>query len=276
MFAHNNNVTIIIIIGDIMKIQSIGFIGGGRITRLLLLSLNQKKSLPEKVIVSDPNEEMRAKVKMIDDTLIQCVHNNDYVLNVDVLFLAVHPPVVKEIAAEINGKIKSDTIVVSLIPVIPIEKLSSMLGIQKLIRMIPNAPSLIHKGYNPIIYSDKIGRDEKQRMQALFSNWGESPEVSEDKLEAYAIITAMGPTYFWFQWLKLQELGRQFGLSDVEMNKGMAAMLNGSTDILFKSNLPANDILDLIPVCPIKDDESFIQEIFDKRLTGLYKKLTQK
>ena len=259
-----------------MKIQSIGFIGGGRVTRLLLLSLIQKKSMPEKVIVSDPNEEMRAKVKMIDDTFIQCVQNNNDVLNVDVLFLAVHPPVVKEITAQINGKIKSETIVVSLIPVIPIEKLSSMLGVQKLIRMIPNAPSLIHKGYNPVVYSDKIGTDDKQRMQALFSNWGEAPEVVEEKLEAYAIITAMGPTYFWFQWLKLLELGRQFGLSDVEMNKGMSAMLNGATDLLFKSNLQANDILDLIPVCPLKDDESVIQDIFDKKLTGLYKKLTQK
>jgi pyrroline-5-carboxylate reductase len=258
-----------------MRIQSIGFIGGGRITRLLLLSLHQKKSLPGKVFVSDPNEEMRAKVKMIDEAVIQCVPNNKDVLNVDVLFLAVHPPLVKEIANEITGKIRSSTIVVSLIPVIPIEKLSGMLGIRKLIRMIPNAPSLIHKGYNPVVYSENIGTDEKQQMQALFSIWGESPEVSEDKLEAYAIITAMGPTYFWFQWLKLQELGRQFGLSEVEMNKGVAAMLNGATDILFKSNLPANDILDLIPVCPLKDDESFIQEIFDKRLTGLHKKLTQ-
>jgi hypothetical protein len=60
------------------------------------------------------------------------------------------------------------------------------------------------------------------------------------------------------------------------MNKGMAAMLNGATDILYKSNLPATEILDLIPVYPLKEDESIIQDIFDKRLTGLYQKLTQK
>jgi pyrroline-5-carboxylate reductase len=73
--------------------------------------------------------------------------------------------------------------------------------------MIPNAPSLIHKGYNPVVYSDLISTDEKTSLRELFGTWGEAPEVAEAKLEAYAILTAMGPTYFWFQWLKLQELG---------------------------------------------------------------------
>lgn len=259
-----------------MRIQSIGFIGGGRITRLLLLSLKQKDSLPEKVFVADPNEDMRAKVKLIDDSFIRCVQNNNDVLNVDILFLAVHPPVVKGIATEINGKIKSDTIVVSLIPVIPIEKLSSLLGIQKLIRMIPNAPSIIHKGYNPVVYSTAVKAEEKQELQKLFSNWGEAPEVDEKKLEAYAIVTAMGPTYFWFQWLKLKQLGEQFGLSASEMKNAIPSMLHGAAETLFESDLSATEVLDLIPVCPLKDDESFIQNIFDKRLTGLYTKLTQK
>ena len=259
-----------------MKIQSMGFIGGGRITRLLLLSLQQKKSLPEKVIVSDPNEEMRAKINAIDAMNIHCVQNNSDVLNVDVLFLAVHPPVVKEIAAEINGKIRTDTIVVSLIPVISIAKLAALLSVQKLVRMIPNAPSLLHKGYNPVVYSDEIRSNEKKQIHDLFCHWGELPEVSEDKLESYAIITAMGPTYFWFQWLKLKELGDQFGLGDTELNKALSVMLNGAIELLFNSNLSPNDILDLIPVCPLKEDEPVVRDIFDKRLTALYMKLTQK
>ena len=259
-----------------MNIQSMGFIGSGRITRLLLLSLQQKKSLPEKVIVSDPNEKMRAKINAIDGMNIQCVQNNIDVLNVDVLFLAVHPPVVKEIAAEINGKINTDTIVVSLIPVLSIEKLAAMLGIRKLVRMIPNAPSLIHKGYNPVVYSDEISTNEKKQIDDLFRHWGELPEVTEDKLEAYAIITAMGPTYFWFQWLKLKELGKQFGLDDTELNKALPVMLHGATDLLFNSDSTPNEILDLIPVCPLKEDESVIQNIFDTKLISLYRKLAQK
>jgi len=260
-----------------MKTKSLGFIGGGRITRLLLQALRQKNALPGKVLVADPNENMKKQVQAIDTAVIKCVNNNVDVLNVDILFLAVHPPVVKDMTAEISGKIGANTLVVSLIPVISIEKLTAMLGgVTKLARMIPNAPSIIHKGYNPVVYSADINSDEKQQLQQLFSYWGEAPEVDERKLEAYAIVTAMGPTYFWFQWLKLRELGKQFGMSDAELKKAIPAMLHGATETLFESDLSPKEVLDLIPVCPLKDDESEIQDIFEKKLNGLYAKLTQK
>ena len=254
-----------------------GFIGGGRITRLLLQALKQKNELPAKVLVADPDEEMKKHIQAIDSAVIKCVRNNVDVLNVDILFLAVHPPVVKDVAVEINGKIGATTIVVSLIPVVSMEKMMTMLGgVKKLVRMIPNAASIIHKGYNPVVYSDEINSDEKQQLQQLFSCWGEAPEVDEQKLEAYAIVTAMGPTYFWFQWLKLQELGRQFGMNDAELKKAMPAMLHGATTMLFESDLLDKHVLDLIPVCPLKGDEPVIQGILEKKLTGLYAKLTQK
>lgn len=260
-----------------MKLQSFVFIGGGRITRLLLQALKQKNTLPEKVLVADPDEKMRTRIKAIDAALIQCVKQNIDVLNVDIKFLAVHPPIVKEIAAEISGKIAANTLVMSFIPVISIEKLSVMLGgVKKLMRMIPNAPSIMHKGYNPVAYSNNITTDEKQQLQNLFSNWGEAPEVDKQKLESFAIVTAMVPSYFWFQWLKLQELGKQFGISDSEVIKAMPAMLHGATETLFESNLLPNNVLDLIPVCLLRDDELAIQNIFNNKLTELYAKLAQK
>jgi len=161
-----------------MKTNTYSFIGGGRITRLLLQPLKQKNALPEKVIVADPDEEMRKRVKEIDPATIECVLNNIDALNADILFLAVHPPIVKNVVAEISGKINTDTLVVSLIPVINLEKLSTLLGgVIKIVRMIPNAPSIIHKGYNPVVYSDNISLEEKQQLQQLFSNWGNASEV---------------------------------------------------------------------------------------------------
>jgi len=260
-----------------MKTQSIGFIGGGRITRLLLQALKQKNALPEKVLVADPDENMKQLVQKIDPQAIQCVSRNLEVFHADILFLAVHPPVVKEVAAEISGKIDANTLVVSLVPVLSMKKLTALFGgTTKLVRIIPNAPAIIHQGYNPVTYSDDINSAEKQQLQQLFSCWGEAPEVDEQQLEAYAIITAMGPTYFWFQWLKLQELGKQFGMNETELKKAMPAMLHGAVKTLFESDLSPKEVLDLIPVCPLKDAEPVIEEIFEKKLTGLYAKLTQK
>lgn len=258
-----------------MEAKSFGFIGSGRITRLLLHALKQKNALPEKVLVADPDANMIKQVQKIDPATIASVNNNADVLNVDILFLAVHPPVMKDVAAEISGKTRENTVVVSLIPVITTDKLSTMLGgVTRLVRMIPNAPSIIHKGYNPVFYSNGISVTEKQQLQQLFGNWGEAPEVEEHKLEAYAIITAMGPTYLWPQWLKLQTLGKEFGMSHDELNKAMAAMLTGSVELMYNSDLTPETVMDLIPVYPLKQKESEILDIYDSLLKELYQKLT--
>ncbi len=147
-------------------------------------------------------------------------------------------------------------------------------GVTRFVRMIPNAPSIIHQGYNPVVYGAGITADEKRNLQQIFKPWGEAPEVDEPKLEAYAIVTAMGPTYFWPQWVKLQQLGNKFGMSDAELTSGMVAMLNGSVDLMYHSGLSSVEVMDLIPVSPLKDDEKQIQDLFETKLTGLFNKLT--
>ena len=110
----------------------------------------------------------------------------------------------------------------------------------------------------------------------MFNNLGKTPEVTEEKLEAYAIITAMGPTYFWPQWLQLQKLGQDFGLTDEELRIAMPSMLNSSVDILYHSEFSSEEVLDLIPVYPLKDNEVEINQIFQNKLTGLHNKLKGK
>ena len=43
--------------------KKISFVGGGRITRILLQGLKRKNALPEKVIVCDPDTSMHGNLK---------------------------------------------------------------------------------------------------------------------------------------------------------------------------------------------------------------------
>ncbi len=84
----------------------------------------------------------------------------------------------------------------------------------------------------------------------------------------------MGPTYFWPQWQKLQVLGKQFGLSDDELAAGMPAMLQGAVDLMYHSGLSPEQVMDLIPIYPMKQDEPDILGRMDQSLTALHRKLT--
>ncbi len=100
-----------------------------------------------------------------------------------------------------------------------------------------------------------------------------SIEVDESKLEAYAIISAMLPTYFWFQWQELLQIGVKIGLNENECKEAIKETLIASIHTMFDSGLNYKEVVDLIPVKPIGDHESEIKEIFSFNLISLYDKI---
>jgi pyrroline-5-carboxylate reductase len=257
--------------------NTLGFIGGGRITRIFLQAMQNKNFSVKTIVVSDPDEQALEKLKNdFSDLHITAGSTIDAAAQ-DVVFLAVHPPVLKEVLPHIADAVTGATTVVSLAPVFTSEKLSGMLnGYNTLVRMIPTAASYVNSGYNPVWFSKYIDETEKNRLKELFAAFGDSPEVDEEKLEAYAIITAMGPTYFWPQLNELHTLALEFGLTEQETVAGMKAMVVNTMELLYDADLSYEEVVDLIPVKPLGDHEGQIRDIYRTKLTRLYNKLTGK
>jgi pyrroline-5-carboxylate reductase len=252
--------------------QSIGFIGGGRVTRILLQAFKNKNAQFSKIIVTDPNQDVSANLKKSFPDIQ--VENASVAASQDIVFISLHPPVVMDTLELIKGSINSNTIVISLAPKITIAKISSKLNQTKNIaRLIPNATSYINEGYNPVCFSTVFNSNEKQLVLDLLNLMGNTFEVSEEKLESYAIMSAMLPTYFWFQWKELAEIGQKIGLSEKESYDSINNTLIASLKLMFKSGLKATEVIDLIPVKPIGEHESQIIEIYNTKLIGLFEKI---
>jgi len=256
--------------------NTLGFIGGGRIVRIFIEAIHRRNSIPEKIVVSDPNSNTIKKLQADYPAVPIFSASAQDVAVQDIVFLAVHPPQIGEVCKEIAGFVKPSSVVVSLAPVVQSEKLAGMLGTQRLVRMIPNAASYINTGYNPVWFSKYIGETEKNLLKEFFNTFGTCPEVSEEKLEAYAIVTAMGSTYFWPQLNELHKLGLEFGLSEDELRKGIKTMMMNTVDLLYDSDLDYDKVTDLIPVKPLGESEQTFREIYKTKLTGLYEKLSGK
>jgi len=258
-------------------INRVTFIGSGRVTYFLIEALKRKEKLPEKVYLYDPDDSAVQKVIQIDDTKIERVDSFQPQIDANIVFLAVHPPIIEKVSRIIVGKLDNIDAVVSFAPSVSIKRLKSYLsGFYRIVRMIPNAPSLIGEGYNPVAFSDGFDVRLKNEILEFFANWGKCPEVREENLEAYAIVSGMGPTYFWFQLLKLKELAIKFGLSETEAEDTLISMIKGSVDILFKSSLSTEEVLSLIPVHPLKRFEGSINGFYEERLREIYDKISIK
>jgi len=257
-----------------MSIQSMGFIGGGRITRIFLEALNRKKMLSATVVVSDASMEVLQKLKARFPKVAISQGDNGKPAAQEIVFLALHPPAIGGSLGEIKASLKPGAVLVSLAPKFTVKALSEGLGgFNRIVRMIPNAPSLVNEGYNPVSFGPGITTKEKEDLSRLFKKLGDCPEVDEEKLEAYAIITAMGPTYLWFQLYELLELGKSFGLTDKQAWKGIKKMLKGALETIDESGLSPEQVMDLIPLKPLGEDEAAIRNAYRTKLTGLYQKL---
>lgn len=255
-----------------MENTSIGFIGGGRITRIILNAFNNQSVSFNSVLVYDPDEKSTGKLKNLYPD-IQIAGSAPEAAAQDVIFLAVHPPVMMETLQAISAAVNENAILISLAPKISMDKMHDVVPSGKKVRMIPNATSYINKGFNPVSFQGSFPLNEKEQMLLLFNNLGETFEVEEDKLEGYAIISAMLPTYFWFQWKKMEEIGEKTGLSRQQSRQAVQETLLRSISLLYESDLSYEEVLDLIPVKPIGENEREIENIYETRLMGLFHKI---
>jgi len=257
-----------------MSTQSIGFIGGGRVVRILLSGWTKANALPGNIVVSDPNAETLTKLKTDFPVITIAVGDNRPAAGQSVVFLAVHPPVMMATLAELRGAVSPDAVVVSLAPKFTLARLADGLGgHEKLARMIPNAPSIVGAGFNPMTFSSSVTEEAKREFRSLVATLGECPEVAEWKLEGYALLTAMGPTYLWFQLQALREVAAGFGLTDDEVVTALSHMVSGATRTLLESHLTPAQVMDLIPVKPLADDEAAIKAVYQNRLPALFAKI---
>jgi pyrroline-5-carboxylate reductase len=146
-------------------------------------------------------------------------------------------------------------------------------GFSRLARQNPNAPSIVGAGYNPIAFDPGLPTAERSALLDLLAPLGRNPEVDEATIESYAVVSAMGPTYLWFQLQAIRELAREFGLDRQAADDAVEGMVQGATATLLRSGLAPPEVMDLVPVRPLADDEPAIRAALETRLRAVHTRL---
>ena len=257
-----------------MSAKTIGFIGGGRITRVFLGGWRKAGTMPAKVVVGDIDAQALARIKESFGTVETVCDDNAAAMGQDVVFLALHPPAIADALAKLQVSIRPTATLVSLAPKLTMARLSGILGgFDRLARVIPNAPSIVGAGFNPVAFSSSLTPADRGLVKDLLSPLGDVYETKEEKLEAFAVLTGMGPTYFWPLLYELVGLGESFGLTPTEATAGTRQMLAGTVATMLDSGLDAKAVQDLIPVKPLADVEQMILDAYRTKLKAVFEKI---
>jgi pyrroline-5-carboxylate reductase len=254
--------------------KTLGFIGGGRITRILLNGFKNANVSFEEILVYETNETVLGAIKADYPQIETSSTDSAKAASSDWVLIALHPPVLIDTLQTIKNSIKEDALVVSFAPKITLDKMQTVLPeIPNLARMNPNAGTYVNKGFNPICFAKSVNKTIKNGFIEVFEKLGKVPIVPENQIEAYAVVSAMGHTYFWFQLQQLKELGLSYGLSEKEAQETISTMLLGTTETLFNSGLTYAEVINLVPVKPMAEYENTIKEFFKTSLNGIYQKI---
>lgn len=252
--------------------MSVGLVGAGRVARILLGGWARAGVTPSDVVAYDPDAAALARLQQAapavrGGTLAE-------VASADVVLVAVHPPVAREAFAALAEVLATGAVVVSMVPTIRLAGLAEILGAgTPVARVIPNAPSVVGAGYNPVAFGAAADDAARAAVRGLLAPLGQAPEVPDDTLEAYAVLTAMGPTYLWPQLAALLDVAVGAGLDDAAAAAGLRAMVDGSVRALLDSGLPVADVLDLVPSKPLAEPVASMTAAYGEVLPALHGKL---
>jgi pyrroline-5-carboxylate reductase len=254
--------------------SSVGFIGGGRMVRVFLDGWKRSGNWPSRVVVSDtepqPLELLRDAFPDVDvvrgDNLPPATQR--------IVFLAVHPPVMRTVLGELRDRVPAESLVVSLAPKLTITEIAAALGgFERVARVIPNAPSIVGAGFNPVSVAPSLPTVDRQALADILAPLGATPDVPEADLEAYALLTSMGPTYLWFQLYELLSLAEGFGLERAAAAEALGAMVAGALRTMTESGLSPGEVMDLVPVRPLAEDEETFKSAYRARLRAIFDKI---
>jgi pyrroline-5-carboxylate reductase len=251
--------------------QRVGFIGGGRVTRILAGGWRHAGASPTEILVNEPDDMAFSRLAELCPEVRRA--SMEDAASTAVAFVALHPPVLASTLPALRTCLGAQTVVVSLAPKIPLRALAAGLGTSRVARMIPNAPSIVGRGFNPVTFGDGLDAAAREHLSALFASWGAWPEVPEGDLEAYAILTGMGPTYYWYQWQALRDVAVQFGLSPERADEALQRMLEGALATLLHGGLTPSAVMDLIPVRPLQAIEESVSAVYGSALPALHAKI---
>jgi pyrroline-5-carboxylate reductase len=133
----------------------------------------------------------------------------------DIVMLAVKPQGFGAAAGELKGWVGPQTLVISIMAGVTIERIVKALGSDKVVRAMPNTPGAIGKGITGYALSSACGKDEAAATSRLLEGLGAVVgPLAEGSMDAVTAVSGSGPAYVYFLVEALAAAGRSAGLDE--------------------------------------------------------------
>lgn len=187
----------------------IGFLGVGNMAQAIIKGLIENKTIPAEHIFAS-NRSPGKLQKVIEQYKVKGLGNNEEVIDAaDIIVLAMKPQDLSTAIDSIASSFREGQIVVSLAAGVTLRTLERKLPQCRIVRLMPNTPSLISRGVLGYVTSLKESEAISTVIEDLFIPLGYVLGVEdEDKFEALMIACSSGTGFvfelmtYWQDWIE--------------------------------------------------------------------------
>lgn len=193
--------------------ERIGFVGGGQMAKALAKGFVTADLVrADDVAVADVSAAALEDFQAVIPGAKAVHHNVELVEICDIVFLAVKPQNIEAVSAQVADAVQPETLFVSICAGVTIEELSRRLGTDRIIRVMPNTPSLVGKGAAAFSCGSGASDSDATIVRQLLDCVGISYRLDEKLLDAITGLSGSGPA-FVYQFIEaLGDGGVRMGL----------------------------------------------------------------
>ena len=213
----------------------IAFVGPGVMAEAMIAGLINQDVVPaESIVASGPS---KARLEELGDRFgIRSVSDNAVAVeDADVVVLAVKPQRLDHVIAGLRGSVQSSAMVLSIVAGATIEKISTGLDHDAIVRSMPNTPAQIGEGITVWTAAEAVSDAQKETAREILTAFGDEVFLDEERfLDMATALSGTGPAYVFLFMEAMVDAGVHLGFSRRVAEILVAKTVRGSVD--FYSN----------------------------------------
>lgn len=225
--------------------KKIGFIGCGKMASAIIKGI-LSSCCKEKYDIkgSEVNCEIaelaqnRLNIPVLTD-------NRMLAIDSDVIFIATKPNYAGMVLNEIKDEVTDNKLIVSIAAGISTEKIESIVGQRRVVRVMPNTPALVQEGMSGICKGKFATEEDCEFVMNLLSNIGQVIDIEESQIDIVTAISGSGPAFFYQVIEDMARAGEKLGL-DYEKSLLLATQtaLGSAKMVMKRGELSVQTLID--------------------------------
>lgn len=219
-------------------LPKVAIIGCGTMGEALVKGLLRDSIIqPQNIIATNPRQERVEELKAAYQ-ICATTDNVEAAEQAQIVFLSIKPQVMQRVLKELKHQLQPNALVFSIAAGVPISTLQKGIGLDSVVRAMPNTPAQIGEGITVWTDTSSVTGEQREYALAILQAIGKEIYVEDEHfLDMATALSGTGPAYVFLFMEALIDAGVHLGFSRRISEQLVTQTVIGAAQYAQQSNL---------------------------------------